>query len=63
MQEIVIIFLVAIITVFLSVAAAVLGIAVTECFIVLNYLPEWTWSLILLILIVTVMRGLRYSVE
>lgn len=63
MLEVMIIFLVAIATIATTYIASLLGVAITGCFILFNYLPEWTWSLVLFILILSVMRSFRYSPE
>ena len=40
---------------------ALLGLAVTGCLMFLKYVPEWTWTVVLLALTVATVRGLRYE--
>lgn len=63
MQELIIIFIIAIATIATTYIAALLGVALTECFMLLNGIPDWTWTVVLVALILTVMRGMRYSLE
>lgn len=40
---------------------ALLGLAVTGCLMFLKYVPEWTWTVVLLAMTVATVRGLRYE--
>ncbi|MBD1937235.1 hypothetical protein [Microcoleus sp. FACHB-68] len=63
MREVLFIFILVIAIVAITYITTLLALAVSGCLMFLKYIPEWTWTLVLLVLTVATVRGLRYSPE
>ncbi|NES94249.1 MAG: hypothetical protein F6K32_03320 [Desertifilum sp. SIO1I2] len=60
MLEIIAIIIFSIATFALAYVLGLLGMALTAVFIVLEDIPSWLWTIVLLILTITTYTGLRY---
>lgn len=61
MREILFIFILVVAIFAIAYITVLLALALNGCLMFLKYIPEWTWTVVLLGLTIATVRGLRYS--